>query len=125
MRSQGRNPVEVTAPKQSLDLLQLESQLPVEQDLLQRQQLRLIVEAISVGCARRGLQQANFIVKMKRPHANTRHPGHFFDCISHSGFSIDITMMPIAAHTVRANVALGSKNVFKNLSPERLAAGKG
>src|SRR5438552_10045297 len=105
MRLQGCNSVEVTAPKQSLDLLQLKSELPVEQDLLQRQQLRLVVEAISVSCARGGLQQPHFIVKMKRPHADTRHPGHFFDRVSHSGFSIDITMMPMAGETVRPNVA--------------------
>src|SRR6266850_2575593 len=104
MRFQGCNPIEVTAPNQSLDLLQFESQLPVEQDLLQPQQLRIIVEAISVGCARRGLQQSDFIIKMKRSHADTRHPGYFYDCISHSGFSIDITMMPIAGQTVRDNV---------------------
>ena len=38
----------------------------VEQDLLERQKLRLFVEAIRIGAAIGGFQKTHFIVEMKR-----------------------------------------------------------
>jgi hypothetical protein len=29
------------------------------------------------------LQKSRFIVEMKRAHADARHPGYLFDCVSH------------------------------------------
>ena len=44
-----------------------------------------------------GLQQARFIVEMKRAHADARHRGHLFDCVSHRLFSAETTLVPAAA----------------------------
>ena len=57
---------EVGARQEFPDLLQPEPPLPVKQDLLQRQKLRLLVKPVAIGANMRWFQQARFIVKMKR-----------------------------------------------------------
>ena len=48
MRLEGRDLFEVGSAQNLFDLLQLESQLPVKQDLLERKKLRLFVEPVTV-----------------------------------------------------------------------------
>ena len=79
--------IELPANGTSLDLLQLEAQLPIELDLLKRQKLRLLVEPVAVRADIGRFQQAHFIVEMKCAHADAGHPRHLFDCISHRRFS--------------------------------------
>src|SRR5262249_11552096 len=48
MRLEGRDLLEIGASENAFDLFQLETQLPVKQDLLEHQELRLFVEAVAV-----------------------------------------------------------------------------
>ena len=83
VRFEGGDVFEIGPAQDSFDLLQLEPQLPVKQDLLEGQELRLFVEPVAIRPEIGGLQQARFIVEMKRAHADARHRGHLFDCVSH------------------------------------------
>ena len=48
VRFEGGDFFEIGPAQDSLDLLQLEPQLPVKQDLLERQELRLFVEPVAI-----------------------------------------------------------------------------
>src|ERR1700680_4214313 len=96
MRFERSEFLEIGAAQDSFDLLQFEPQFPVKQDLLQGQELWLFVEPVAIGLVIGGLQQAGFIVEMKRAHAHARHRGHLFDCVSHRFFSARITLLPAA-----------------------------
>jgi hypothetical protein len=65
------------------DALQLEAQLAVKEDLLEHKQLRLFVDPVAVRSCVGGLQQRDFIVKMKRAHGDARHQGQLLDGVSH------------------------------------------
>ena len=84
-------------------VLYLLAQFPVKQDLLERQELRRLVEPVAIRAVVSGFQQAHFIVEMKRAHADARHRGQFLDCVSHRLFFTGTTKMPKAAGTVRDN----------------------
>ena len=49
MRFEGRDFLELGAAQDSLDLFQLEAQFPIEEDLLEHQELRLFVKPVAVG----------------------------------------------------------------------------
>jgi hypothetical protein len=96
VRLQGSNFFEIGPAQDSFDLLQLEPQLPVEQDLLEGQELCLLVEPVAIRPVIGGLQQARLIVEMKRAHADARHRGQLLDCVSHRFFSAETTLVPAA-----------------------------
>src|SRR6187549_2644090 len=83
MRLQSSHLLEITPSQDVLDFLQLKTQLSVEQDLLQLEQLLLFVTPKAVRPTASGLEQARFIVEMKRAHADSRHCSHLLDCVSH------------------------------------------
>src|SRR5207253_1452097 len=85
---------------------QLEPELPVKQDLLEGQELRLFVEPVAICPVIGRLQQARFIVEMKRAHADARHRSNFFDCVSHRLFPAETTLVPAGNSYSR-----GSRNV--------------
>ena len=95
VRLQGSDFLEIGLAQDSFNLLQLESQLSVEQDLLEGQELWLLVEPVAIRPAIGGLQQARLIVEMQRAHTDARHRGYFFYCVSHCFFSAEITSIPI------------------------------
>jgi len=85
---------EIGATEHALDLLQLEPQLPVEEDLLQRQQLLLLVEPVAVRAAEGRLQQAGLVVKMQGTHAHARHRGQLFDGVCHRSSPVPVPGLP-------------------------------
>ncbi|HUD49004.1 MAG TPA: hypothetical protein VMR33_19390 [Candidatus Baltobacteraceae bacterium] len=97
MRLEGGDFFEIGPAQDLFDLLQLEPQLPVKQDLLESQELWFFIEPIAIRPETGGLQQARFMVEMKRAHTDARHRGHLFDCISHRFFAAEATMATAAA----------------------------
>jgi hypothetical protein len=53
MRLQGSDLLKLGAAQHLLDPFELETQLPIKQDLLQRQELRLFVEPVAVAAIKR------------------------------------------------------------------------
>ena len=104
MRLQGSDFFEIGSAQDSFDLLQLEPQLPIKQDLLEGQELWLFVEPVAIRPVIGGLQQARFIVEMKRAHADARHRGHLFDCVSHRFLSAEITLVSQVLAILEDNV---------------------
>src|ERR1700730_7143431 len=96
VRLQGSDLFEIGSAQDSFDLLQLEPQLPVKQDLLEGSELWLLVEPVAIRPVKGRLQQPRFIVEMKRAHADARHPGHLFDCVSHRFYPAGTTLVPAA-----------------------------
>jgi hypothetical protein len=94
MRLEGSDDFEISPPQDSFDLLQLEAQLAIEQDLLEGQELWLFVEPVTIRTDISGLQQACFIVEMKRAHAHARHRRQLFDGVCHHTCPAKITMSP-------------------------------
>src|SRR5918993_5560714 len=92
MRVEGGNDFEIALTKDLFDLLQLEPQLPVKQNLLEGQQLRLLIEPVTIRSKIGGFQQLRFIIKMKCAHADARHPCHLLDGISHRVLSAEATL---------------------------------
>ena len=82
---------ELSLGQDFVDALQLKAQLPVKEDLLERQQLRLLIEPVAVGPIVGRFQQTRFIVKMKREQVNTRHRRQFLDRVSNRFVSSDMT----------------------------------
>lgn len=86
MRAESRNFFEISTPKDALDLLQLESQLAIKENLLERQELRLLVEPVTVFADKSRIQQPGFMVEVKRADANSRYFRNLFDCVTHRFF---------------------------------------
>jgi hypothetical protein len=84
MRLQRSGLLEIAPVQRLFNLGEVESQLPVKQDLLEHQKLRLFVESLAIRPVKCRLQQADFIVKMECPHADSRHGSHLFDGVGHS-----------------------------------------
>ena len=57
MGLEGSDPLEFGPAQDLLDLFQLQPQLPVEQDLLEGQKLRLLIEPVTIGPDIGGLEQ--------------------------------------------------------------------
>jgi len=93
MRFESGDVLEIGPVQDSFDFLQLEPQLPVKQDLLEGQELRLFVEPVAIRPVIGRLEQARFIVEMKRAHADARHRGYLFDCVCHRFLSAEITLV--------------------------------
>jgi hypothetical protein len=87
VRLQRRQLLEIRPADDVLDLPQPEPEFPVEQDLLQRQQLRLLVKSVPVRPVIRRLQQPGLVVEMQRPDADAGHLGHLFDGVRHRSSS--------------------------------------
>ena len=86
MRPEGGQPLKVGPAEDALDLLQLEAQLPVEQDLLKGQELGLLVEAVAIRTDLGGLQQVDLVVEVQRTDAHARHRGDLLDGVRHQSF---------------------------------------
>ena len=71
VRFEGVDLLEFGASKDGLDLFQLESQLAVEQDLLEDQELRLFVDTVAVGGDPTGLEETRFVVEWMPFGANS------------------------------------------------------
>src|ERR1700676_3636098 len=119
VRLQGSNFFEIGSAQDSFDLLQLEPQLPVEQDLLEGQELCLLVEPVAIRPVIGGLQQARLIVEMKRAHADARHRGQLLDCVSHRFFSAETTLVPTATLQSRGSRNVRVKRKRKKIWEER------
>ena len=119
MRLQGSDFFEIGSAQDSFDLLQLEPQLPIEQDLLEGQELWLLVEPVAIRPVMRGLQQAGFIVEMKRAHADARHRGYFFYCVSHRFFSAEAKLLPSNTCYRRGSRNVRVKGEMKKICDER------
>jgi hypothetical protein len=122
MRLEGGDFFEIGPAHDLFDLLQLEPQLPVKQDLLESQELWLLVEPVAIRPEIGRLQQARFIIKMKRAHTDARHRGHLFDCISHRFFPAGTTMATAAALHSRVSRNVRVKGFF--LQKEKFARRK-
>jgi hypothetical protein len=83
VRPQRIDALEVGPAEELPDLPQLEAQLPVEEDLLQGQQLRLLVEAIPVCAGVRRLQQPLLVVEVQRADADARQRRHLLHRVRH------------------------------------------
>ena len=83
MRLERSELFEISPPEDSLNLFQLKTELAIEKNLLQGQEFGLFVVSISIRAVIRRLEQARFIIEMKRAHAHPRYRGHLFDCIRH------------------------------------------
>src|SRR5438067_342572 len=67
-----------------------------------------------------GLEEmARFIVEMKRAHADARHRGHLFDCVSHRFFSAETTLVPSATLHSRGSRNVRVKGERKKIWEER------
>jgi len=85
VRLKGGGFLEIGPAEDFLNLLQFEAQLPVEQDLLEHQELRFFIESVAICTLSGRLQQTNFIVEMKRSHAHSRYSGDALNCDGHAG----------------------------------------
>ncbi|HUD46569.1 MAG TPA: hypothetical protein VMR33_07050 [Candidatus Baltobacteraceae bacterium] len=112
MRLEGGDFFEIGPAQDLFNLLQLEPQLPVKQDLLESQELWLLVEPVAIRPEIGRLQQARFIIKMKRAHTDARHRGHLFDCISHRFFPAEATMATATALHSRLSRNVRVKGYF-------------
>src|SRR5262245_43003289 len=83
MRPKRLDAVEVRTADDGLNLLELEAELAEEQDLLKREQLVMFVIPVLVSPHARGLQQANLVVEVQRPHADAGELREFFHRVSH------------------------------------------
>src|SRR5690606_21457103 len=75
----GRDRIEGWIIENVANLLQRHAELAVEQDLLQPQQLRLAVDAVTAGRARLRPEQADLIVVMQRPDTDAGEPRELLD----------------------------------------------
>src|SRR5215204_4734799 len=65
------------------DLFQGKPEFPVEQDLLQPLQIRLLVDAVSSRAASVGREQPDLIVVVQRPDRHTSEGRHFTNRVAH------------------------------------------
>jgi hypothetical protein len=72
---------EIVPAQRLFNLAEVESQLPVRQNLLEHQKLRFFVESVAIRPVKGRFQQADFIMEMPRPHADSRHRCHLLDGI--------------------------------------------
>ena len=70
MRLERSELLEISPPEDSLNLFQLKTELAIEKNLLQGQEFWLFVVSISIRAVIGGLEQARFIIEMKRAHAH-------------------------------------------------------
>ncbi|MNT82200.1 hypothetical protein D3C72_2218950 [compost metagenome] len=73
--------VETRRIENGRDFRQRNIELPVDEDLLQAQQLVLAVVAVAIVAGERGLQEAYFVIVMQRPHRNAGKLRQLIDCV--------------------------------------------
>src|SRR5690606_25900778 len=82
LTSKRRRTVEARIVQAALDLLERHAELPMDQDLLQAQQILLVVEPVPGSRPRGRDEKSNLVIMVQRTHGDPGELRHLFDLVA-------------------------------------------